>query len=113
MCLFGTAIINKPEGLLDAEFTKRGKIEHHFCSLSSVSIVFIEVKKTLVSGKAKLDVIAQVLAESAGRLYLLFFTFFSLLPFNDNANNISLRLSKLKGSTLGACSCYPLRWGEV
>ena len=76
MCLFGTAIINKPEGLLDAEFTKRGKIEHHFCSLSSVSIVFIEVKKTLVSGKAKLDVIAQVLAESAGRLYLLFFNFF-------------------------------------
>ena len=80
MCLFGTAIINKPEGLLDAEFTKRGKIEHHFCSLSSVSIVFIEVKKTLVSGKAKLDVIAQVLAESAGRLYLLFSLFFRFYP---------------------------------
>ena len=103
MCLFGSAVINKPEGLLDAEFTKRGKIEHHFCSLSSVSIVFIEVKKNLFWGKAKLDVIAQVLAESAGRLYFLFFKiFFWLLPFNDNANNISLRLSELKASTLGA-----------
>ena len=73
MCLFGSAIINKPERLPDAEFTKRGKIEHHFCSLSSVSIVFIEVKKNLVSGKGKLDIIAQVLAESAGRLYFSLF----------------------------------------
>ena len=73
MCLFGSAIINKPEGLLDAEFTERGKIVHHFCSLSSVSIVFIEVQKNLVSGRGKLHVIAQVLAESAGRLYFLSF----------------------------------------
>ncbi|OLE53259.1 MAG: hypothetical protein AUG51_14050 [Acidobacteria bacterium 13_1_20CM_3_53_8] len=34
--------------------------------MSSVSIVFIEVKKSWVLGRAKLDVIAQVLAESAG-----------------------------------------------
>ena len=122
MCLFGSAIINKPEGLLDAKFTKRGKIVHHFCSLSLVSIIFIEVKKDLVWGKGKLDVIAQVLAESAGRLYFLSLFLIKkikikiknkLLPFNDTANNISLRLSKLKASTLGACSCYPLRWGGV
>ena len=75
MCLFGTAIVNKPEGLLDAEFTKKGKIEHHFCSLSSVSIIFIEVKREFVLGKGKLDVIGQVLAESAGMLYFLFFAF--------------------------------------
>jgi len=73
VCLFGSAIINKPEGLLDAEYTERGKILHHFCSLSSVGIIFIEVKKDLVLGKGKLDVIAQVLAESAGRLYFLSF----------------------------------------
>jgi hypothetical protein len=64
--LFGCAIINNPEGLLDAEFTKKGRIEHHFCSMNSVSIVFIEVKKTYVMGKGRLDVIAQVLAECAG-----------------------------------------------
>jgi hypothetical protein len=66
--LFGCAIINNPEGLLDAEFTKKGRIEHHFCSMNSASIVFIEVKKTYVMGQGKLDVIAQVLAECAGML---------------------------------------------
>jgi hypothetical protein len=64
--LFGCAIINNPEGLLDAEFTKKGRIEHHFCSMNSVSIVFIEVKKTYVMGEGRLDIIAQVLAECAG-----------------------------------------------
>ena len=34
--------------------------------MNSVSIVFIEVKKTYVMGKGRLDVIAQVLAECAG-----------------------------------------------
>jgi hypothetical protein len=66
--LFGCAIINNPEGLLDAEFTKKGRIDH-FCSMNSVSIVsivFIEVKKTYVLGNGRQDVIAQVLAESAG-----------------------------------------------
>jgi hypothetical protein len=64
--LFGCAIINNPEGLLEAEFTKKGRIEHHFCCMNLVSIVFIEVKKTYVFGKGRLDVIAQVLAECAG-----------------------------------------------
>src|SRR5271168_588680 len=105
--LFGCAIINNPEGLLDAEFTKKGRIEYHFCSMNSVNIVFIEVKKTYVMGKGRLDVIAQVLAECAGM------SDFSLFWFDDVANNISLRLSKLETWTLGACSCYPLRWREV
>ena len=64
--LFGCAIINDPGGLLDAEFTKKGRIEHHFYSMNSVSIVFIEVEKIHVFGKGRLDVIAQVLAECAG-----------------------------------------------
>ncbi|KAI9780040.1 MAG: hypothetical protein M1839_007022 [Geoglossum umbratile] len=65
VCLFGSAMVNKPEGLLDSEFTKRGKIEHHFYAMNSVSIVFFEVKKVMAVGKGKLDVIAQVLAECA------------------------------------------------
>jgi hypothetical protein len=65
VCLFGNAVVNKPEGLLDAEFTKKGRIEHHFYAVSSISIVFIEVKKNLVVGKGKLDIIGQVLAECA------------------------------------------------
>ena len=110
--LFGCAIINNPEALLDAEFTKKGRIEHHFYSMNSVSIVFIEVKKTYVLGKGRLDIIAQVLAECAGMLdFSLFLVAAS--DFDDAANNISLRLSKLETWTLGACSCYPLRWREV
>ena len=63
--LFGNAVINKPGGLLDAEFTKRGRIEHHFYALNSISIVFIEIEKIYLFGKGRLDVIAQVLAECA------------------------------------------------
>ena len=63
MCLFGSAVINKPEALLDAEFTKRGRIEHHFYALNSASIVFIEIKKIYAIGNARLNLVAQVLAE--------------------------------------------------
>jgi hypothetical protein len=31
------AMVNKPEGLLDSEFTKRGRIRHHFYAMSSVT----------------------------------------------------------------------------
>ncbi|KAL4779198.1 hypothetical protein BJX76DRAFT_98620 [Aspergillus varians] len=63
--LFGSAITNKPEGLLESKFSRRGRTEHHFVSVGSISIVFIEVKRELSTGKARLDVIGQVLAECA------------------------------------------------
>ncbi|KAJ5977690.1 hypothetical protein N7501_001032 [Penicillium viridicatum] len=65
VCLFKSVVVNKPETLLESEFTRRGRIEHHFISLDSVSVVFVEVKKTFTIGKAGLDVKAQVLAECA------------------------------------------------
>ena len=40
---------------------QKGGIEHHFYAVTSISIVFIEVKKNLVVGKGKLDIIGQVL----------------------------------------------------
>jgi hypothetical protein len=83
VCLFGSAVINKPEGYLDAEFTKRGRIEHHFCAMSAVSVVFIEVKKTYTIGRQRLDVIAQVLAECAGMSNFLFS--FITLDFHNSA----------------------------
>ena len=94
---------------MEAEYTKRGRIEHHFYAMNSVSIVFIEVKKAYTMGRARLDVIAQILAESAGMSFCSL-----LLPFVAAlANNTSLRLCKLEASTLGAYSCYSLRWREV
>jgi hypothetical protein len=66
VCLFGIAVVNQPEGLLDARFTKKGKIKHHFYAMNSISIVFIEVEMFLfVGGKQRLDVLEQVLAECA------------------------------------------------
>lgn len=67
--LFGHAVTNNPEGLLESEFAKKGRIEHHFIAVKSASIVFIQVKKTMFMGKGRqLDVIGQVLAECAGTI---------------------------------------------
>jgi hypothetical protein len=43
--------------------------------MNSVSIVFIEVKKAQVLGKGRLDVVAQVLAESIGMLDFICYSF--------------------------------------
>jgi len=107
--LFGNIVVNKPEGLLDSEFTKRGRIEHLFYAVNSVSIVFIEVKKTLFVGKGKLDIIAQVLAECAG----MFKFRFIIAQLQISHGVYSLRLYKLEGPALGANSCHSLRWREV
>ena len=66
VCLFGSKVINKPERILDVEYTKKGRIEHLFYAMSSVSVVFIEVKKNHIFGKGRLDIIGQVLTEYAG-----------------------------------------------
>jgi hypothetical protein len=87
--LFGSAVINKPEGLLEAEYTKRGRIEHHFYAMNLISIVFIEVEKAYTMGSGRLDIIAQILAESAGMSFPLL-PFIAALDINDAANNTSL-----------------------
>jgi hypothetical protein len=84
ICLFGSTVVNKPEGLLDSEFTRKGRIEHHFYAMGPVSIVFIEVKKTYVLGKGRLDVIAQVLAECTGMLHSV------LAAASDHSNTLIL-----------------------
>lgn len=43
VCLFKSIVMNKPETLLESEFTRRGRIENHFIALDSVSIAFVEV----------------------------------------------------------------------
>ncbi|GAB1195341.1 hypothetical protein APSETT444_004599 [Aspergillus pseudonomiae] len=68
VCVFNSIIVNKPETLLDAEFTRKGRIGHHFVALDSVSIVFIEVKKSWTMGKQGLDIKGQVLAECAASI---------------------------------------------
>ena len=80
MCLFRNAIINKPGGLLEAEFTKNGRIEDHFYAVNSICVViFVQVKKNLTMGSRRLDVIAQILAESAGMSFPPPPSFFPLL----------------------------------
>ncbi|KAN0067920.1 hypothetical protein V8E54_013848 [Elaphomyces granulatus] len=63
VCVFGHAIINRPEGIITAEFTRNGRIEHHFIAFESATVVFIEVKKALFVNSDEIDIKAQVLAE--------------------------------------------------
>jgi hypothetical protein len=72
VCPFQNTIINKPGGLLEREFTRKGRIEHHFIVVESISIVFIEVKKILAIRKAGLDMKAP---ECAGMLMLFTHTY--------------------------------------
>ncbi|PGH12100.1 hypothetical protein AJ79_04499 [Helicocarpus griseus UAMH5409] len=62
--LFSTAVTNKPEGLLESEVTQKGRIEHHFVALHSISVVFIEVKQVLTVGRELLDAKAQFLSRT-------------------------------------------------
>ena len=45
MCPFQGVMMNKPEGLLETQLSRKGRIEHHFVAVDSVSTVLIEVKK--------------------------------------------------------------------
>src|SRR5271156_213548 len=101
--LFRNSEARSSEGLLDADFTKRRRIEHYFYAMGTVSIVFIQVKKHYATGREKLDVIAQALAESLGMSHfpIFFSSFYCRFRFDSTANNISFRLCKLEDSTLG------------
>lgn len=69
VCVFNSTVVNKPGTLLEGEFTRKGRIEHHFVALDSVSIVVVEVEKAWTMGKQGLDVKGQVLAECAASDY--------------------------------------------
>lgn len=58
--------MNRPEELLEGEVTDRGRIEHQFIAFGSAVVLFIEVKRDLLGGKARVDQITQVLAEADG-----------------------------------------------
>lgn len=63
--LFGGAFINKPERLLEGEFTRSGPIEHHFVALGAISIFFIKVERIHSVEQQQLETKGQVLAECA------------------------------------------------
>jgi hypothetical protein len=67
------------------------------------------------SMRKKLDVIAQVLAESFGMSHFpkKFSSLCCRFRFDNTANDISFRLFKVEDSALTTCSCYHLRWREL
>lgn len=67
VCLFEKRIMNSPEKLFSGGVTSKGKIEYQFMSLNTVIIVFVEVKREMAAGSARLDQIAQVMAEADGK----------------------------------------------
>ena len=66
VCLFKKRIVNKPEQKLTCGVANRGEIEFRYVALDSIIVLFIEVKKEYLSGKALLTQIAQVMAEADG-----------------------------------------------
>lgn len=76
-------VTNLPEAILVAEVTERGRIEHQFLVYGAVVVLFIQVKKELLTGKAKLDQVAQVLAEAD-----------SSFPFLLHRNGVLLMLTR-------------------
>lgn len=61
--------MNKLEGLLKSNTTRKGHIEHHFTTFASTTIVFIDVKKNLkTTEKNVLNVKGQILAECVAML---------------------------------------------
>lgn len=51
---------------MEGGVTTRGRIEHQFVVFGAVAVVFIQVKKELLSGQHRLDQVAQVMAEADG-----------------------------------------------
>lgn len=64
--LFRRKVTNLPEELMQGGVTTRGRIEHQFMVFGAIAVVFIEVKKGLLSGQNRLDQVAQVMAEADG-----------------------------------------------
>lgn len=55
IALLSGAILIKSEGLLESQSSQK-RIEHHFITADSISMVFIEVKKILTIGKSGLNI---------------------------------------------------------
>lgn len=68
--LFGRRLTNHPEQFFGGDMTNRSRIEHQFLAFGATVVLFIQVKKDLLCGKARLDQIAQVLAEADGLFVL-------------------------------------------
>ena len=74
---------------LEGDFTRDGRIEHHFLALDVISIVIIEVKTTLVMGKQRLDTKAHLLAECWYVQTLLLSLFLHDISWGSHWNEIA------------------------
>ena len=67
MDLFGSSITGIPETLLQDRIARSGRVEHQFCTISSISLLLlIEVKYKIGNSMERLDAVAQVIAEAGG-----------------------------------------------
>lgn len=69
--LFGQEVMDRPEDLLRRRVTDPGRFWHQFVAFGVTVVMFIQVRRDLLVGKARADQIAQVLAEADGEFPLL------------------------------------------
>jgi hypothetical protein len=55
--IFKSAILHKPESLTESLIIKKSRIKHHFYIVTSAIVVFVEVKKKLITRRKKLNVL--------------------------------------------------------
>lgn len=59
-------LANVPECIIPDLVTNKGRIEYQFKFCSALTVLFIEVKFPIRDGEARLDAIAQIIAEADG-----------------------------------------------
>jgi hypothetical protein len=68
IAVFCFAFRNLPDTIEGCVTTKE-RMEYHFQAIGSISVLFIEVKLRIGSGKERLDAVDQVIAECDGQTY--------------------------------------------
>jgi len=71
VALFKGSILGVPETYIDGEIATKGRIDHHFLTVSGVTVLlFAEMKHRLLEGmsreSSRLNAVAQLAAEADG-----------------------------------------------
>ncbi len=64
--LFCSTITATPETLMAGRVASSRRVEHHFCTVGSLSLLLIEIKYKIGNPTERRNVVAQVIAEADG-----------------------------------------------
>lgn len=65
---FDSIFRNLPESIIESRITNKKRIEYYLRAFGSISVLVVEVRLQVLNDQARLDAIAQVIAECNGQL---------------------------------------------